>query len=257
MFDHIVKLRSVSRFAAPDNRKVTPVIIPPNQECIEVLTGGTLFFEVDGERRTFRKGAIFWHVSRDYTIWDTPLNDPYRCQVFHFVTNPPTRMVPRVTVWHDTEMLDRFCSETFRAFHSGENDSPDLAAYCYSVLHWRASHSDSLPDELGPAPLRRAVKYLDGHFFSSITPYDVAKAAGISRPYLFKLFKEGLGISPHQYILKLRLDMAKRLLAGENFSIKEIAAECGFESLEVFYRQFKSAANTTPADYRKQYSRYR
>ena len=257
MFDHIVKLRSVSRFAAPNDRKVIPVIIPPNTECIEILTGGTLYFEVDGERRTFRKGAVFWHVSSEYTIWDTPLNDPYRCQVFHFVTNPPTRMVPRVTVWHDTEMLDRFCSETFRAFHSGENDSPDLAAYCYSVLHWRASHSDSLPDELGPAPLRRAVKYLDGHFFSSITPDDVAKAAGISRPYLFKLFKEGLGISPHQYILKLRLDMAKRLLAGENFSIKEIAAECGFESLEVFYRQFKSAANTTPADYRKQYSRYR
>ena len=89
MFDHIVKLRSVSRFAAPNDRKVIPVIIPPNTECIEILTGGTLYFEVDGERRTFRKGAVFWHVSSEYTIWETPLNDPYRCQVFHFVTNPP------------------------------------------------------------------------------------------------------------------------------------------------------------------------
>ena len=101
MFEHIVKLRSISRFAAPDNRKVTPVIIPPNEECIEVLTGGTLFFEVDGERRTFRKGTIFWHVSRDYTIWDTPLNDPYRCQVFHFVTKQPNRTVPRVPFWRE------------------------------------------------------------------------------------------------------------------------------------------------------------
>ena len=85
----------------------------------------------------------------------------------------------------------------------------------------------------------------------------MADFAGISRPYLFKLFKEELRTSPHQYLLKLRLNMAKRLLAGENFSIKEIAAECGFESLEVFYRQFKASTQTTPADYRKQYSRYR
>ncbi len=257
MFDHVVNLKSISRYSAPNTGKVTPVPITLNTECIELLTGGTLFFEVDGERRTFGKGTIFWHVSRERTIWDTPPEDPYRCQVFHFETRPPSRSVPRVTIWHDSETLDRFCSETFRAFHSGDSDPVALTSYCYSVLHWRARNSAPLPDEIRPEPLRKAVKYLDEHFFTGITPDDVAESAGISRPYLFKLFKEELQTSPHQYLLKLRLNMAKRLLAGENFSIKEIAAECGFESLEVFYRQFKNSTLTTPADYRKQYSRYR
>ncbi len=257
MFDHVVKLRTISRYAAPNGGNVVPALIPFSTECVELLTGGTLFFEVDGERRKFGRGAIFWHVSREKTIWDTLPDDPYRCQVFHFETRPPTRSVPRVTLWNDMDTLEHFCSETFRAFHSGESDPVALAAYCYSVLHWRAGNSAPFPDERYPAPLRKAVKYLDEHFFSGITPDDVADSAGISRPYLFKLFKEELRTSPHQYLLKLRLNMAKRLLAGENFSIKEIASECGFESLEVFYRQFKASTQTTPADYRKQYSRYR
>ena len=50
---------------------------------------------------------------------------------------------------------------------------------------------------------------------------------------------------------------AAGLLFRPELSIKEIAAECGFESLEVFYRQFKNATQTTPADYRREYSRYR
>ncbi len=257
MFDHIVKLKTITLYAAPDHGKVTPSPIPFNTECIELLTGGTLFFEVEGERKQFGKGAIFWHVSRERTIWETLPGNPYRCQVFHFEARPPSRSVPRVTIWNAPETLDRFCSETFQAFHSGDSDPAALAAYCYAVLHWQAINSAPHPGQIRPEPLRRAVKYLDEHFFTGITPDDIANAAGISRPYLFKLFKEELQTSPHQYLLKLRLNMAKRLLAGENFSIKEIAAECGFESLEVFYRQFKNATQTTPADYRREYSRYR
>ncbi len=257
MFEHVVKLKTISRYSAPNSGKVTPAPIPFRTECVELLTGGTLFFEVDGERRKFGKGTIFWHVSREKTIWDTPPDDPYRCQVFHFETHPPSRTVPRVTLWRDSEAVDRFCTETFQAFHSGENNHTELAAYCYSALYWRARNSAPLFSGGISEPLRKAVKYLDEHFFTGITPKEVAEYAGISRPYLFKLFKEELQTSPHQYLLKLRLNMAKRLLAGENFSIKEISSECGFETLEVFYRQFKNSAQMTPADYRKQYSRYR
>lgn len=257
VFEHIKKLKGVSYFAAPYGKKVTPATIVFSAETIELVTGGTIFFEIDGERKTFRKGAMFWHVSREKTIWDTPPDDPYRCYVFHFEARPPTRTVPRVTVWNSSDEALEFSSAMFKVFHSGEFEQEALTAYIYSTLRWQALASRKLPDAVYPEALNRALKYLDANFTSNIAPEDAAEHAGISRPYLFKIFRDYLRTSPHQYLLKRRFDKAKLLLAGETFSIKEIAADCGFESIEVFYRQFKANSHTTPAEYRKKYSIHR
>ncbi len=257
MFEHIRKLKAVSYFAAPAGRQVTPATIVLNSECIELVTGGTIFFETGGERKTFRKGAMFWHVSREKTIWDTPPDDPYRCYVFRFEARPPTRTVPRVTVWNNPDEALEFASAMFKVFHSGDFDQDALTAYLYSTLRWQALASLRQPAAQLPDALSRALKYLDANCTSNVTPEDAAEYAGISRPYLFRMFRESLRTSPHQYLLKRRLDKAKLLLAGETFSIKEIAADCGFESIEVFYRQFRSSFHTTPAEYRKQYSIHR
>ena len=257
MFEHIRKLKAVSYFAAPAGRQVTPATIVLNSECIELVTGGTIFFETGGERKTFRKGAMFWHVSREKTIWDTPPYDPYRCYVFRFEARPPTRTVPRVTVWNNPDEALEFASAMFKVFHSGDFDQDALTAYLYSTLRWQALASLRQPAAQLPDALSRALKYLDANCTSNVTPEDAAEYAGISRPYLFRMFRESLRTSPHQYLLKRRLDKAKLLLAGETFSIKEIAADCGFESIEVFYRQFRSSFHTTPAEYRKQYSIHR
>ena len=257
MFEHIRKLKAVSYFAAPAGRQVTPATIVLNSECIELVTGGTIFFETGGERKTFRKGAMFWHVSREKTIWDTPPDDPYRCYVFRFEARPPTRTVPRVTVWNNPDEALEFASAMFKVFHSGDFDQDALTAYLYSTLRWQALASLRQPAAQLPDALSRALKYLDANCTSNVTPEDAAEYAGISRPYLFRMFRESLRTSPHQYLLKRRLDKAKLLLAGETFSIKDIAADCGFESIEVFYRQFRSSFHTTPAEYRKQYSIHR
>ena len=257
MFEHIRKLKAVSYFAAPAGRQVTPATIVLNSECIELVTGGTIFFETGGERKTFRKGAMFWHVSREKTIWDTPPDDPYRCYVFRFEARPPTRTVPRVTVWNNPDEALEFASAMFKVFHSGDFDQDALTAYLYSTLRWQALASLRQPAAQLPDALSRALKYLDANCTSNVTPEDAAEYAGISRPYLFRMFRESLRTSPHQYLLKRRLDKAKLLLAGETFSIKEIAADCGFESIEVFYRQFRSSFHMTPAEYRKQYSIHR
>lgn len=52
--------------------------------------------------------------------------------------------------------------------------------------------------------------------------------------------------TPYHYILQQRIGKAKLLLSGGLTPIKEIALLCGFDSLEVFYRQFKKETNLTP-----------
>ena len=82
---------------------------------------------------------------------------------------------------------------------------------------------------------------------------EISEVAGISQPYLFSIFKRYLSMSPHQYLLRLRISRAKQLLAAGECTIKEVASDCGFESLEVFYRQFTRNEGTTPAAYRKRF----
>ena len=254
MQEHAANLRSIGYFAAPYGKTVTPFTIPPETELVELICDGKIFFEIEGTRRTFGTGAMFWHVSGEKTIWDTPPENPYRCFVFVFGTHPPRRTVPRVSIWDSPDEAVDFSARMFKIFHEKEFDSEAFSSMIYAKLRWEALFSRTLKNETYPEPLRRACRFIEQNFRADITPEDAAEYAGISRVYLFRLFREYLAATPHRYLLKQRLDKAKLLLAEKKFSIKEISAECGFESIEVFYRHFRSDFHITPAEYRRKYS---
>ena len=82
--DNLDSLSRVSYFQAPKVDKVRPHPIPKGFEVVEVLVGGKIFFNIDGELKECRKGSIFWQIEDDYTLSHTDKNDPYRCMVFAF-----------------------------------------------------------------------------------------------------------------------------------------------------------------------------
>ena len=78
---------------------------------------------------------------------------------------------------------------------------------------------------------------------------DLATRFHISEVYLRKLFLEKYGTTPHQYLLEIRLNRAKQLLAEGYLSVTEIAEHCGFTNLYHFSRTFKSRVGETPTAY--------
>ena len=58
------------------------------------------------------------------------------------------------------------------------------------------------------------------------------------------------GYNPTAYILNLRINKAKKILASRNIPITEVADECGFYDLAYFSRTFKKQTGTTPSQYR-------
>lgn len=74
---------------------------------------------------------------------------------------------------------------------------------------------------------------------------------GISISHLTRLFKAYCGIPPIQYVIKLRVDRAKKLLKQSDISILEIAYMTGFKSESNFYKSFKEQTGYTPKEYRK------
>ncbi|BBH18758.1 AraC family transcriptional regulator [Paenibacillus baekrokdamisoli] len=95
--------------------------------------------------------------------------------------------------------------------------------------------------------------YFAFHISEPISVEDMARRSGLSPSRFTVLFKQHFGITPHQYLLKLRLEHAQELLkAGQ--AIKLVSEYCGFTDVHHFSKTFKATFGLTPGQYRKIYN---
>lgn len=87
--------------------------------------------------------------------------------------------------------------------------------------------------------LCKSFNYAENQFGDKITVADMANASGYSVPQFSRLFTEFSGITPIRYLNTLRIWKSADMLLQDRKSITDISFECGFESLEVFERNFK------------------
>jgi AraC family transcriptional regulator len=81
----------------------------------------------------------------------------------------------------------------------------------------------------------------------------MARVMNMNSSYFCRAFQQEIGISPHQFILQLRIEKAKELLKkSPQISILDIALSCGFSSQSVLNKHFRKFVGTTPTQYRKE-----
>lgn len=89
-------------------------------------------------------------------------------------------------------------------------------------------------------------EFIDNTFLSPITIELVAKEACMSEYHFFRLFKKMMGVSPHQYILRKRLELGKELMQ-QQLPVSNVAIECGFTDIFSFSKSFKSYFGYSPS----------
>ncbi len=102
----------------------------------------------------------------------------------------------------------------------------------------------------GATGLRAAIELAHDHSDAHLRVSDLAGAAGMSSDRLERSMRRVLGISPKQYILRIRAERAAMLLATTDRSIARIAADCGYYDQSQLTRQFRRHIGVTPTDYR-------
>lgn len=101
-----------------------------------------------------------------------------------------------------------------------------------------------------------AKSYCEMNIDKRITVSDMAKAADLSESYFYVVFKNITGISPHEFLLQMRLEKVKFMLAATNTGIEEISSLCGFESQSYLNYIFKKKFDITPKKYRDKKTEY-
>jgi len=99
---------------------------------------------------------------------------------------------------------------------------------------------------LSQVTLSLVKEYIHNHLQQDLRLDEIAAIAQLSPYYFLRLFKQSMGITPHQYILQCRLNQAKHLLQHSNLSIAEIAARTGFCDQSHLTRYFKRIMGVTP-----------
>jgi AraC family transcriptional regulator len=79
----------------------------------------------------------------------------------------------------------------------------------------------------------------------------LANESGYSRVHFVRMFRAATGYSPHNYLLKLRLERARELLKNPSLSLIDIALDCGFSSHSHMSRLFRKSVGVTPSTYRR------
>ncbi len=116
-----------------------------------------------------------------------------------------------------------------------------LRKYCAT----RPKLSDGA-DGLSQAKLTRVRDYINSHLDRDLKLVELAVIAQMSSYHFLRLFKQSMGLTPHQYILQCRIDQAKYLLQHSELSIADIAIRVGFCDQSHLTRRFKRIVGVTP-----------
>ena len=113
---------------------------------------------------------------------------------------------------------------------------------------------DELCTRRNPPILAPAIEYINENYSSpDISNSDLSSLCHISDVYFRRLFRKHFNISPKQYVIKLRIEKAKRMLVEGKYKIWSVAESCGFESNSHFTKSFKAHVGTTPNEYQRLY----
>ncbi len=171
-------------------------------------------------------------------------------------------------------MADRYAAQDAKLFETGRPiiDALDLTLYPDRRPGWCLTQKVPLKDRAGrvialaclstdlpepsragliDAPFAAAVDYVHEHFAEGLRMEQLAALAGVSLGQFERRMKKVFHLSPGQYVMKVRIQAAARLLAETAEPIASLADALGFCDQAALSRAFKQVTGLSPAAYRR------
>lgn len=100
--------------------------------------------------------------------------------------------------------------------------------------------------------IARCVRFIALNFHRPIRVTDLEQLSGLSQRGFIKAFQRHTGMCPGQLLIQLRIELAKRLLAGAEVTLAELALACGFRRMNSFSVTFRQEVGMSPMQFHRQ-----
>ena len=103
---------------------------------------------------------------------------------------------------------------------------------------------------LGPARLRTVRELVETRMEDDLTLIEMAQAVDLSPAHFSRMFHKSTGETPHQFVLRNRIERAKEMLRVAEARVLDVAVACGFKTQQHFARVFRRICGASPTEYR-------
>jgi AraC family transcriptional regulator len=106
---------------------------------------------------------------------------------------------------------------------------------------------------LGSARLRRIKELVHAKIEDDLGLDDMAQSVGLSTAHFARMFRKSTGETPHQFVLRQRIERAKAMLRAPNARVLDVAVACGFKTQQHFAQVFRDVCRVSPTEYRQDF----
>lgn len=231
--------------------------IRPHYLIHYILKGKGVYYE-NGHVHTLKAGNGFLITPGQITTYTADSSDPWEyCWIGFDGYEAETilkncGLLENTLIFYvDNNELGNCLLNLNEVFHNLAGNEYTYLSYLYQCFSCIMQKKEIKPQQYTDTYLKKAIEYFKQNYSYPIKIADVAKYIGIDRTYLYKIFMVNKKVSPMQYLLTYRLQVASHLLRETEFSVSEIAYSCGFKDTPAFNKHFKKHYNATPTAFRK------
>jgi AraC-like DNA-binding protein len=215
----------------------------------ELMTPGSLLlgnagqcFECSHEHATGDRCFSFWYAPEFFERLAVEAGGRVRGPVFRALRLPPLRALSAV--------IARSCAAVFaKEDVSWEELSIELAARSIQLAQGVSPGSGAEPSSI--ARVTRSIRMIEHRIGKIHSLAHLAQEARLSPFHFLRTFRVITGVTPHQYLRRLRLrESAIQINTEKKKKIIDVAIDCGFEDISTFNRAFRAEFGATPRAFR-------
>jgi AraC family transcriptional regulator len=106
---------------------------------------------------------------------------------------------------------------------------------------------------LGSARLRRIKELVDAKIEDDLSLDEMAQSVALSTAHFARMFRKSTGETPHQFVLRQRIERAKEMLRAPDARVLDVAVACGFKTQQHFAQVFRDVCGVSPTEYRQDF----